>query len=197
MAKIITITDPPYNVDLKYNDYKDNRKLEDYIEFNSKWLALAKEFSDAQIVFTGNVNTKMWIEQFNPDIIGIWNKGEGATTHGKITNYTAWEPIFFHGEFKRKRHTDVFNYVARDTKQDHPCPKPIKLIADLIVNFTEPDDIILDLFGGSGSTLIACEQTNRICYMMEIDERYCDVIRERYNNFVDKQETNNDGKSTS
>lgn len=62
----------------------------------------------------------------------------------------------------------------------HPTMKPIKLLARLINNSSSIDGVVLDLFGGSGSTLIACEQTNRICYMMELDEKYCDVCIKRW-----------------
>lgn len=58
--------------------------------------------------------------------------------------------------------------------------KPIKLMAQLIENSSKPGVIVLDTFGGSGSTLIACEQLNRKCFMLELDEKYCDVIIQRY-----------------
>jgi site-specific DNA-methyltransferase (adenine-specific) len=58
--------------------------------------------------------------------------------------------------------------------------KPIALCARAIKNSSKPQDIVLDQFGGSGSTLIACEQLNRFCYMNELDPKYCDVIRKRY-----------------
>jgi DNA modification methylase len=62
----------------------------------------------------------------------------------------------------------------------HPTQKPIKLAGRAINNSSKKDDIVLDLFGGSGSTLIASEQLERTCYMMELDEKYCDVIIRRY-----------------
>nr|DAH67017.1 MAG TPA: adenine specific DNA methyltransferase [Caudoviricetes sp.] len=69
----------------------------------------------------------------------------------------------------------------RPTKNlEHPTMKPVKLFARLIRNSTKRGDIVLDLFGGSGSTMSACEQTGRIPYIMELDPRYCDVIRRRY-----------------
>lgn len=64
--------------------------------------------------------------------------------------------------------------------EDHPTMKPIKLLARLIKNSARKEEIVLDLFGGSGSTLIACEQLNRVCYMMEYDPKYCDVIVKRW-----------------
>lgn len=66
----------------------------------------------------------------------------------------------------------------------HPTMKPLKMCADLIKNSSRQDEIVLDLFGGSGSTLLACEQINRNCYMMELDEKYCDVIIERWETFT-------------
>jgi len=174
-------TDPPYNVCLKYGKYKDDKSKDDYIQFNKDWFSIAQMLSTKQIVFTGNINNKMWLKEFNPDYVGIWDKGDGATTHGYITNYTAWEPIFFHGKYKRKRHTDVFRIAAGGSVGiKHACPKPIKLLIDILNNFSEQDNNILDLFGGSGSTLIACEKINKHCFVMEIDELYIDVIVQRW-----------------
>ena len=70
----------------------------------------------------------------------------------------------------------------------HPTMKPINLMAKLIRNSSEESEIVLDLFGGSGSTLIACEQLNRKCYMMEYDPRYADVIIDLWENFTGKKE---------
>ena len=75
-----------------------------------------------------------------------------------------------------------FDSVERGEKRVHPTQKPIELCAWFIKEYN--GNIVLDLFGGSGSTLIACEQTNRTCYMMELDPKYCDVIRKRYENFT-------------
>jgi DNA modification methylase len=62
----------------------------------------------------------------------------------------------------------------------HPHKKPIEVLAKAIKLCSKSNDLVLDIFGGSGSTLIACEQTNRTCYMMELDPKYCDVIIERW-----------------
>jgi len=72
--------------------------------------------------------------------------------------------------------------------EDHATAKPLELLKKPVLHASKEDDIVLDLFGGSGSTLIACEQTNRICYMMELDPKYCDVIRKRYAKFIGKED---------
>ncbi len=75
--------------------------------------------------------------------------------------------------------------VERPTRStEHPISKPVGLITPCLVNSSRPGDVVLDLFGGSGSTLIACEQTGRRCFMAEIDSRYCDVIRARWEAFA-------------
>ncbi|MGN0206794.1 MAG: DNA modification methylase [Muribaculaceae bacterium] len=72
-------------------------------------------------------------------------------------------------------------YEDKPTKNDiHPTMKPVKLMARLIKNSTRHGELVLDLFGGSGSTLIACEQINRQCFMMEFDPKYCDAILDRW-----------------
>lgn len=90
-----------------------------------------------------------------------------------------------------KRKTDVWEYDRPTESKDHPTMKPIKLIAEAILNSSVLSQKVLDVFGGSGSTLIACEQTNRTCYMMELDPKYCDVIRKRYWKFT--HDNNEDG----
>ena len=81
--------------------------------------------------------------------------------------------------------TVLAEQLARDKVS--PYQKPIKLIASLLDHYTNGGDMVLDLFGGGGTTLIACEQTGRNCYTMEIDPRYCDVIIARWEAFTDKE----------
>lgn len=71
----------------------------------------------------------------------------------------------------------------------HPTMKPIKLMAQLIRNSTEPKQSVLDIFGGSGSTLMACEQLDRVCYTMELDPRYVDCIIDRWEKFTGQKAT--------
>ncbi len=83
-----------------------------------------------------------------------------------------------------KEHTTVIRADKPISNDLHPTMKPITLLGYLIKNSSKQGDIILDLFGGSGSTLIAAEQLNRTCYMMELDPIYCDVIIKRWENFT-------------
>jgi DNA modification methylase len=81
---------------------------------------------------------------------------------------------------RRKQKTDIWRYDKPNKSEEHPTMKPVALCGEAIKNSSVRGNIVLDLFGGSGSTLIACEQLERICYMNELDPKYCDVIRQRY-----------------
>ena len=77
--------------------------------------------------------------------------------------------------------------IKKDVNYKHPTQKPVSLSARAIKNSTKQGNGVLDLFGGSGSTMLACEQNNRKCYMMELDPKYVDVIIERWENFTGKK----------
>jgi DNA modification methylase len=88
--------------------------------------------------------------------------------------------------YSDKMSTSVL-YENKPTRNDlHPTMKPVSLMGRLIANSTRRNEKVLDLFGGSGSTLIACEQLNRKCYMMELDPHYCDVIIDRWQKLTGK-----------
>ena len=114
--------------------------------------------------------------------VAVWDKkNAGLNGAGGISEQ--WEAIVFAGNIKyRKFGGNVFSVSREQHKREdspHPHQKPIKLLAELF-DFVDGCNAILDPFGGSGSTLIACEQLGRKCYMMELDPKYCDVIRKRY-----------------
>lgn len=90
--------------------------------------------------------------------------------------------------FSDKVSTDVINEDKPTKSSEHPTMKPVRLIARLIKNSSKPGETVIDTFGGSGSTLIACEQLGRTCYTMEIDPKYAGVIVKRYLIFVKKDE---------
>lgn len=101
-----------------------------------------------------------------------------------------FELIWSKAKHKRRmlRH-DWFGFLSSQNSKDaqhrvHPTQKPVTLLVDIIDQWGKDCNAIVDLYGGSGSTLIACEQLNRTCYMMELDPKYCDVIVKRWENFT-------------
>ena len=81
-------------------------------------------------------------------------------------------------------HFERTSSVERELCGEHATPKPIALCCRAIKSSSRENESVLDVFGGSGSTLIACEQLNRTCYMMELDPKYCDVIIKRWEKFT-------------
>lgn len=119
----------------------------------------------------------------------IWVKN--AMTLGRQDYQWRHEPCFYgwkegaaHYFVADRTQTTVFE-EAKPLKNDvHPTMKPVTLIAKFVANSSKKDDNVLDLFGGSGSTLIASEQLRRKCYMMEFDPKFCDVIIRRWENLT-------------
>ena len=87
---------------------------------------------------------------------------------------------------RKKDQTDIWREKKPTKSKLHPTMKPINLVAKAIKASSTRGQLVLDPFVGSGSTLIAAEQTGRRCYMLELSERYCDVIRQRYDDYIKK-----------
>lgn len=95
-----------------------------------------------------------------------------------------WKDGAAHNWYADRKQTTVLEFDRPTANKEHPTMKPIPLIAYLIQNSSKEGDVVLDLFGGSGTTLLACEQTGRTCYTMELDPHYCDVIIQRWENMT-------------
>lgn len=121
----------------------------------------------------------------------IWVKNNHVI--GRVDYLYKHEPILFGWKDKHKfygngEHTKSVWEIPKPQKSDlHPTMKPIALIANALLNSSQDGDNILDVFGGSGSTLIACEQLNRKCYMMEMSPKYLDVIIKRWEDYTGKK----------
>ena len=120
----------------------------------------------------------------------VWDKRKESQADAIGSEF---ELIWSKNKHKRRmlRH-DWFGFLSSLNAKDaqhrvHPTQKPVTLLADIINQWGDGCDVIVDLYGGSGSTLIACEQLNRKCYCMELDPKYCDVIIKRYENLTGKK----------
>jgi len=187
----MVFTDPPYGYEYQSNMRTKSKKF-DVLKNDDKildFMPLIKEMCNGFVFVctTWKVLDK-WLPLFNKyfDLTNmiIWDKGGGGIGDLEHTFLTDYEIILCSNNGQKitgKRIGSVWN-IPKDSANDyvHATQKPIKLMATAIENTTKINDIVLDLFGGSGSTLIACEQLNRTCYMMEIDPMYCDVIVKRY-----------------
>jgi DNA modification methylase len=115
----------------------------------------------------------------------IWKKNKATFSMGRLDYNYQHEPILFtwnknhkfYGKGKFK--TSIWEIDSPRSSKEHPTMKPVELVANALLNNSKPDDIINDSFLGSGTTMVACEQLNRICYGMEIEPKYCQVIIDR------------------
>jgi DNA modification methylase len=200
----MVLTDPPYNAD--YHSLGNDKNLQEGIlgdnlndgefnEFIDKFIYRIKENINPGTPLYIFCNWKDSYPRFyfkliehniNVSACIVWNKKSGGM---------GWQDYRYQYEFciygfeLNKSHpwygertqTDIWdlNREARQ-KYEHPTQKPVELMAKPINNSSKINDLVLDLFLGSGSTLIACEQTGRICYGMELDNKYCQVIVNRY-----------------
>jgi len=188
----MVFTDPPYNIGYDYQSWDDN--LPNYKKWCVFWFELLKKYSLGNIILTiGTMNIVMWYEIEPPLALGIWKK-DNAHSGGKISKLNKWEPLLFYGQYKKRRDSDIFDYYVNSgflrekeeatTLEEHSANKPVRLLVDLIKSYSEINNTWLDFFLGSGTTLIACEKLNRICYGMEIEPKYCDIIITRFSNFT-------------
>ncbi len=194
MADMV-FTDPPYGYSYQSNMREKSKKF-DVLENDDKILDF---FPNIRLVCNGFVFIcttwkvlDKWLPLFKQyhDLTNmiIWDKGGGGIGDLKHTFSTDYEVILCSNngrEIKGKRIGSVWN-IPKDSANEyaHPTQKPVKLSEFAIRNTTERGGTVLDLFGGSGSTLIACEQLDRRCCMMELDPRYCDVIIKRWEQFT-------------
>ncbi len=192
----LVVTDPPYNVNYEgsagkiKNDNLENEKFYQFLfdAFTCMEKAMA---NDASIyVFhadTEGLNFRKAFADAGFYLSGtcIWKKQ--SLVLGRSPYQWQHEPCLFgwkkngkHQWYSDRKQTTIWEFDKPKKNGDHPTMKPILLIAYPIKNSSMSNCIVLDPFGGSGSTLIACEQTNRICHTIELDEKFCDVIVKRY-----------------
>jgi DNA modification methylase len=197
----MVFTDPPYGCDLKstrlgeevINDELEGDDLINFFDAVFKniplkdWGVLYWFYSTNRVAETRAIAEKYYKLK---DTI-IWVKD--SFVPGRNDYHNKFEPILYlekigKGEVKRiwngqRDKSNVWNF-DRDRNVKHPTNKPVQLIKFALLNSSNKNNIIIDPFLGSGSTLIACEKTNRVCYGMELDTKYCDVIIERWEQFT-------------
>lgn len=192
----LVITDPPYNVNYEGSAGKiKNDNMADDAFYNFLLDAYTQMHSamadDASIyVFhadTEGLNFRRAFADAGFYLSGccIWKKQ--SLVLGRSPYQWQHEPCLYgwkkngkHQWYTGRKETTIWEFDKPKKNGDHPTMKPIPLLAYPIMNSSMSNSVVLDPFGGSGSTLIACEQTDRICYTVELDEKFCDVIVKRY-----------------
>lgn len=193
----LILTDPPYGVSFQSSDglsiKNDSIKGEEFYQFllaAMQNMVSVLEPGGAAYVFhadTEGLNFRRAFVDAGLHLAGccIWVKN--SLVLGRSDYQWQHEPVLYgflkngkHSWYSDRKQTTIWNFDKPKRNKNHPTSKPLDLLAYPIGNSTQANAIVLDTFGGSGSTLMACEQTNRICCTMELDEKYASVILRRY-----------------
>lgn len=189
----MVFTDPPYNVDYG----TDERKIEndnlgsEFPQFLEKVIKNIFEFSRGAIYICMSSSEIDTLQSVFRKLGGHWSTfiiwAKDTFTLGRSDYHRQYEPILYgwkdgnsHYFCGDRSQGDVWEFAKPKKNDVHPTMKPVELCQSAVLNSSKPNDIVLDLFGGSGSTLIACEQSSRKCRMMEFEPKYCDVILKRF-----------------
>lgn len=192
----LVFTDPPYGINIVNDNGKvgagnlaKNRTYSKVIADDTTDTAEAAynaltTICDKMILWGGNYFTK-----FLPFSDGwiVWDKRRDMTSNNFADGEMGW--CSFHTPVRI--YHQLWNGMIREGEHEdrvHPTQKPVKMLSEVLRDFSKENETILDVFGGSGSTLMACEQTGRKCYMCELDPHYIDVIVQRYINFKGSDE---------
>uniref|UniRef100_UPI00405629A4 site-specific DNA-methyltransferase n=1 Tax=Acetatifactor sp. TaxID=1872090 RepID=UPI00405629A4 len=193
----LIVSDPPYGVSFTSSDglsiQNDSIKGEEFYNFLLKAfqnMAAHLEKGGAAYIFhadTEGLNFRRAFVDAGFHLAGccIWVKN--SLVLGRSDYQWQHEPVLYgfmkngkHSWYSDRSQTTIWNFDKPKRNKNHPTSKPLDLLAYPIGNSSQENGIVIDTFGGSGSTLMACEQTNRICHMMELDEKYASVILRRY-----------------
>lgn len=190
----MVFTDPPYGVDYEgiNNDSRDG--LADLLQQAFCNYSLSVKAGSAVYVFHSDRCADIFHEAFRQHFhfssMVIWVKPSLVLSQ---TDYQSrhepclygWVPGAPHNWHSDRKQTSVWEF-GKEAVSGHTTPKPTELVAYAVTNSSKKGQLVLDLFGGSGSTLIACEKTGRQARLMELDPRYCDVIVKRWQQFTGK-----------
>lgn len=192
----LVITDPPYNVNyegsagtIKNDNMKDDAFYHFLLDAFINTEAVMDEEASIYVFHadTEGLNFRRAFADAGFYLSGccIWKKQ--SLVLGRSPYQWQHEPVLYgwkkngkHSWYAGRKETTIWEFDKPKKNGDHPTMKPIPLLVYPIKNSSMSNSIVLDPFGGSGSTLIACDQTNRICYTIELDEKFCDVIVKRY-----------------
>lgn len=209
----MVFTDPPYNIAYEGGSKKremiKNDEMENFYDFLLQAyssFALSMKLGASIYVCHADSERVNFTKAFRDagfylSSVLIWAKNNA--TFGRADYFWKHEPILYgwreggahtwHGDNKQDT---IWNVNRPSKSESHPTMKPIELIEKAILNSSKQEDVVLDLFLGSGSTLIASEKTGRICYGMELDPKYVDVIVQRYVDYTGNATIKKNGQET-
>ena len=196
----LVVTDPPYNVNYEGSagKIKNDSMAEDQFEqfLLDAYLQMEAAMADDASIYVFHSDSHGLAFRKAFDAAGFYLSGcciwkKQSLVLGRSPYQWQHEPVLFgwkkkgkHQWYTGRKESTIWEFDKPKKNGDHPTMKPVALMSYPIMNSTMTGCLVLDPFGGSGSTLIACEQTGRVCYTVELDEKFCDVIVNRYRDQV-------------
>ena len=193
----MVFTDPPYGVDYKGINNDDRAGLDALLRGAfSNYLTTSKSGAAIYVFHSdkcADIFHAAFRDHFHFSSMVIWAKN--SLTLSRTDYQSQHEPCLYgwmkggsHSFYGDRKQVSIWRF-DKERVEGHTTPKPVALIERALSNSSKGGDMVTDLFGGSGSTLIACEKTARDCRMMELDPKYCDVIIKRWQDFTGQQAT--------
>jgi len=192
----MVLTDPPYGIGKDIEN--DNMSGNEFLSWNDEWIRILPVKENSTFISYHSTRTfpyllipaqnRNWFFErafwfYRPDKFPVYTWKGWMLVSQIILMFSKGDVVF---KKKKPADHDCYKFTSKDLdKSRHPTQKIIKNIVDLLEHFET--NIVYDCFGGSGTTLIACEQLNRNCYMMELDPKYCSVIIERWEKLSGKK----------
>jgi len=193
----LVLTDPPYGVSFKsasgltiQNDSMKNEEFYNFLRKAFDNMVAHLENGGSAYVFHADTEGLTFRQAFVDagfHLAGVCIWAKNSLVLGRSDYQWQHEPVLYgflkngkHRWYSDRKQTTIWNFDKPKRNANHPTSKPLDLLSYPLGNSSQENAIVIDTFGGSGSTLMACEKTNRICYTMELDEKYASVILRRY-----------------
>jgi len=178
------VTDPPYGIGFKYASYQDSRAK--WFDLIGRVVPMLRGLAPFVVMPCCRIDRMgWWYANHAPDWLLAWYKGSPG--HRAQVGFNDWECILTWGKPPKPMHDYFQTACGFKDNPDHPCPKPVAWATWLIERAAEVGGRVVDPFLGSGTTLIASEKLDRVCYGMEIEPRYVDVAVRRWEQFTGRE----------
>ena len=185
----LVLTDPPYGVNLKYDNYDDTE--ENWYRLMTDFIPLAQKVAKMVICPSCQIKRLGWFyTHFPPDWLICWYKGSPGTA--SYIGFNDWEALLVYGRTRNRLYMHDFLKVSSTEKKGnygHPCPKPLAWAEWLVKRATRENDIVLDPFCGSGTVGVACKKLGRKFIGIDISKDYLDITLNRINLAIKEKTT--------
>lgn len=179
----LILTDPPYNTNMNYGDYNDNKSYDEYLEWSKLWFNEAKRISKSVVFTPGYINLKMWIKdiEYPKGIVVLYLPNTCSSSN--LGGWNHCEPLLVYGDCLFGKNAIKYNLIVQKDIGNHPCPKQLGLYIDILKQIRPKPNCVLDPFMGSGTTIMAAKSFNYNYIGYEINKDFFINSKSRIDNY--------------